>query len=304
MQRRSRQQGNTLVEFGLILAVIAMGSIVVFQTMQQSLERLYTETADSLSAATRPADLGLVASRGNPQQASPSNPPSQAPPSEPAPEEFGQPSSRQVPAGLQGVLQGYEKVCFTSGKCVDVPVIPPAGVQTTGTNGGELTAQFANVMTQLAQALEESPDGDSHLAGLIRDTANAGHDLGVKQGSKPPDFNSTYDYNYQLTLNEFNTRYQKVDQYIKQNPGSLEPASKTLLTLEKAQIHKISDGYILSTSGVAGIPTDSPHHGGTFHSSYGNTGLLLKPTAEISSKLTHQSANVICGTSRKRGCIR
>lgn len=70
-----------------------------------------------------------------------------------------------------------ENICFTSGTCVNMPVITPGTTvaDTTGAMGGELTKSFADVMLQLAKEIE-AKGGDPILVQLITELANAGHD--------------------------------------------------------------------------------------------------------------------------------
>lgn len=69
-----------------------------------------------------------------------------------------------------------EQVCFASGTCVDLPVIPAGATvaDTTGAMGGELTESFSSVMTKLAEELA-AKGADPILVQLITDLANSGH---------------------------------------------------------------------------------------------------------------------------------
>ena len=54
MSRLERQEGQALVEYALILALIAVVSIAILQTLGLNVKRVFTSVDSSLSSVTNP----------------------------------------------------------------------------------------------------------------------------------------------------------------------------------------------------------------------------------------------------------
>lgn len=80
---------------------------------------------------------------------------------------------------------GEEQVCFNSGLCVNIPVIPTDSVIETSATTGAWATQVANVLQQIAQQIEMTK-GQSPLTAALIALANKGHDIGYTMEGLPP----------------------------------------------------------------------------------------------------------------------
>ncbi|MBK8190307.1 MAG: hypothetical protein IPK79_07620 [Vampirovibrionales bacterium] len=172
-----------------------------------------------------------------------------------------------------------EKICFASGNCIELPVIPAGATvaETAGGLGGDLTNKFADVLTKLAEEVKTKSD-DPIVTQLITELANAGHEIG-KNLNNTEDLIKKYDCDIKacssenIPLGDLNgiqdrgnflknalynqhmtSKYQLLKDYLAQNPQALAtfPEAAAIIDLEYQQIGQIlSDNHSLCASGTS-----------------------------------------------------
>jgi Flp pilus assembly pilin Flp len=197
----------------------------------------------------------------------------------------------------------YDTITTANGVTIQMPVIQGGTtVQTAGASGSQLTYGFSDVLTQIAQKLQDSGQADPALVQLITDLANKGHLIGDNQKflenclstCNSNDLTTSYFDSFntvtiQLTP-EFQTLHQQVLDYTAANPESLPASLITVIDLQARQIENIVQTTASPTSWQA-TETDP-------------CGPICIDTTESTATLIHQDANTICSSGGDTGqCI-
>lgn len=305
---RKSDTGSTLVEYMMIGGTILLISIGVCILMGGNLQNILKGLkADFQGSSAKASAATVKVSTGSPV-------PSAGP---------GASAGSTVQIGgttipSSSAINGVptQKVCFSSGYCVNVPVVaqgPMSG--TTGALGGQLTGAFADVLQQIADQLTAN-SGDRVLAGMITKLANNGHAIGNQQSSLLSLCAPGTQCNSSITINtnsgkaaakngstvtagiyltgindanlQFKNQYGAVISYLKKNPDALAPELQSLVTLESQQIIGIADAFNTTTSVNNGVTSNTVHKKVT---------TTAQSTWDITSDpiLVHQDANTICG---------
>ena len=284
MISRNRLNGTSMGEYGLILAVLAVGGIMAYQVFGLQVEHLYKSTADSLTVATRLPDYAAV------RRAHGNEVVGDTPATQPSSPTYAQPSARTVPPELASIISKYEKLCFNNHSCVDVPVTR-SGPQTLGANGGELIRDYTRVLNQLADALASDPTADQTMTQKIRDLADKGHLVAEIDDGQIASVRQdlTASGSTWMYADNFKASYQELKTYADAHPNALPPAVADLIALEHTQIVNLHDGFAdhqdaLSQHTINIYPDRDPY-------------------AELVVQLIHMDSNTICGTGRDHGCM-
>jgi Flp pilus assembly pilin Flp len=290
----NRPSGQSLSEYGLVLslvAVVCIGGLTLFGGQ-------VTNVLANLGASVAPhpvkapdIEIAQVPASASPVSAVPAS--------------VAPVSSVPVTAVTRTPPpKGMDQVCFQSGSCLNVPIVPAKTSITnvSASNGIKLTGQFADTLMQIANQLAADPNADPTLRDMITKLANNGHSIADNEGSMinacPPGsecinnisaFNSAHMATYSAG-NTFNSQYTAVMDYLQTNPSALPPEMQNMVTLESQQIQNIASAYIAAptkqSSDVAGSA----------------------PSANWSVKdtqLTEQSANTICNNGGETTqCVR
>jgi hypothetical protein len=191
-------------------------------------------------------------------------------------------------SGLSSMLPppgpGQQQVCFQSGTCVNIPVVDSTTL-TAGANGGQLTHQFADVLSQIALQLQADPNADPQVSTLVTRIANAGHTMGNTEASFIQSYECCASTNYTSNLSglsdsiehtqaDFNLNHQLLSDYLSSNPNSLPPELQSMIALEVGQINQLAVNGFLDASVISGA---------------------LPPNSQAVT-LTHQDSNTICNS--------
>lgn len=169
--------GVSLTEYSLVFGLVAIvgigGLTVLGETIRDDFANMITRKPPAPIATPTIAPTPTV-----PVSATPTPSPAVIP---------SPPSVVVSTAGIGGVVpspaNGQQKVCFGSGLCANVTVVnDQTHPDVSGGNGGQLTHQFANTLSQIAQQVAKE-GSDPGLADLISQLANQGHGIGGLQDS-------------------------------------------------------------------------------------------------------------------------
>lgn len=275
---QNKLSGQSLADYSLCVGLIAVVSVAVLSTLGSTL-------SDQLAASIG-FELHVSRTGSTPGQLD-------------SPSTDGQFSSRIPRPGA-----GSQQICFASGLCANIPVIPTQPdsrlVEVDGGNGTEMTHKFSSVLEQLAAQMEQD-NRDPGLIAMIRDLANQGHDFGEKQKI----FASTACQNGLQGLNcsevdvrdvqaltNGSTRFIDTLGSINQYLGShseLPPEIRLIVDSQAGQINQIFNSYNSTLAGKSGFEPEGV-----------NTGNL--ENLSVNGTLTHQSANDICTQSGDSSC--
>lgn len=264
-----KEMGQSLSDYGMVFGLVAVVAIVSLQALGSQINSMLQATGTSQLQST----ASLL-----------STPPPIVPKAKPiAPTTItGNPETASIEetpfvATLPQPAKGQEQLCFNSGLCANIPVVPEnTKIDVAGGNGVEFTHQFANVLQQIADQLEQA-EADPTLIGAITALANQGHTLGDQQKGLGSTYGDYYDNQAKLSAlkgqsNLFKTKLDSVKTLLEKYPNALTEDSRKLIEMESSQILTIVNGYKNNTCGKCGAS-----------SSFSN-----------GATLTHQSANIIC----------
>ncbi len=194
---------------------------------------------------------------------------------------------------------GQNQFCTASGWCVNVPDTSNVNLAgTTGSLGGEISQQMADVIAQIALQLQQDPNTDPALLNLVTQLANQGHAVGnaeVELATNCPlstycgTYVGTYSQNtsfIQDATNTFNTTHQQLQQYLATHPNALPIEMQNTIHFEVSEINSISSGF-------------SNHWDERWQIYDGNVYDFNPPNG---GQLTHQSANTICSNGGNGTC--
>ena len=214
-------RGNTLSEYGLVGALIAVACIAAFLIFGQGLRG----KVDGVKG-----DMG------------------------------GHVMSARISEAQQNALEsgsGSYPMQMPDGSVVNVPialVMPTA--QTAGSNGGEWSDTLTTALEQLAAELQAH---DPALAALIRNMANSGHNIAAAERSLlaqcggRSSCNATGEGGSGLLVNvgvlDYHAQAKAVSDYLAAHPGSLSPDLQRLIGVNNAIIVDIAGGFETSLTG-------------------------------------------------------
>jgi Flp pilus assembly pilin Flp len=261
----SVSKGQSLAEYGMVIGLVAAVGIAAVALLGGSLQ---DGLANINGGNATPSTLAIT----------------DAPP--------GGVSSPGGTSGLSTLIPppgtGQEQICFQSGYCANIPVIDGTTV-TTGANGGQMTHQFADVLSQIALQLQADPNADPTLLSLITELANRGHNVG---GAEQQFFDScsascdsptlsTFSGVLQLSRDRLTQQSVALQNYLNDKPDMLPQELQSLIYLQVDQIYQLQTPFL--NVAARSQPYD----------------LNTMPIT-----LTHQSANTICGSGGDTGvCV-
>lgn len=196
---------------------------------------------------------------------------------------------------------GQNQFCTASGWCVNVPDTSNVNLAgTTGSLGGELSQQMADVIAQIALQLQQDPNTDPTLLNLVTQLANQGHTIGdeeLRLANNCPvnSYCGSYEYIGVVSQNtqpiqdattQFNTLHQQLQDYLATHPNALPPEMQNTINFEAAEIKNISSGFSNQWD-----PNWNIYDGNIYNFNPPNGGLL-----------THQDANTICANGGNGTC--
>lgn len=305
----NRFKGATITEYAFIGVLIMAVCVTAVFTLGGNLNAALGGLKADLQSNINSAQVAHAATSGNSQV-----------PTGPMPDGFG----TIPPPGA-----GQEQICYQSGWCVNIPVVS-GNSATTGSLGGELTHQFADVLHQIVQQLQAS-GGDPTLIADMTKLAQYGHWLGDDHVSidgfftgYPPDSNGVYppylvDYikaqyadpntNVDNIYNAFNNELASINAFLNQNPNALPPEMRAIVNSQAQQIQNIQNTYVeryeihnAAQQYMGQGMTEAEAYSKAFHD-YENT--VANMTNGNGGAVTHQSANTICNNGGDTGvCLR
>jgi Flp pilus assembly pilin Flp len=231
----SVSKGQSLAEYGMVIGLVAAVGIAAVALLGGSLQ---DGLANINGGNATPSTLAIT----------------DAPP--------GGVSSPGGTSGLSTLIPppgtGQEQICFQSGYCANIPVIDGTTV-TTGANGGQMTHQFADVLSQIALQLQADPNADPNLVNMITRVANAGHTIGDIEAFFIHSYECCGTTNYTTNLSSlsssitstqtfFNSEYQELSHYLSTNPNVLPPELQSVIALEVEQINQLALSGFLDTN--------------------------------------------------------
>ena len=195
-----------------------------------------------------------------------------------------------------------DRVCLASGMCVNVPRVengPPT--DTTGSNGGQLTSSFANVLDQVAEQLKQDPNTDPKILDIVTRLASQGHavaaaeigsDIAVAENC--PNSICTLDKltavtnaraGVDTTTNAFSSLQAELYNYLSMNPGALPPAFQNV-------INQSGNNIVSAATPFRDTMFSGVYEGGTFL----GYGVISGEEAMKAITLTKMDSNTICGS--------
>lgn len=297
LYRTIQKSGLSLIEYSLIsalvLAVSVSGLVLVGNNTNVLFSNLLKEVQGHSVAVAKAESTGMPSA----QQASVAK--------QDATTSSEVSSETEKPSATGSTQADMATVCFDK-QCLQVPEIKSGTVATVnGALGGELTASFADVIQQIADAIQQDPNADPSLVNLITALAKQGHGiagtqrdlmakcptqacmgqlkeatlLGMATNQEASDVDTLVG-NVGKANTTFKATLTTLQNYLLKNPSSLPLHYSNLITQESNQIITIAGSIQLNQEAIPdGIFTNTQTKGWDTNDA---------------AVLTEQSANTIC----------
>ncbi len=216
----TRYKGNALAEYGVMGSLVAIVTVTGLTLMGNNFNDLVQEAharmENTANAAVVAAETANSPAGGGEQMAG-------------------------LPAGVQN-----GQLCFSDNNCVSVPLDANGNyiIETAGSNGHNMTTQYAETLKQMANALKNDPNADPAYIDLITKLANQGHHLAGSEQITEQNYKkycieqqlncgqATYNeveqcttfssyFQTQQEADEFAALYQQLQKYSSSNPNAI-----------------------------------------------------------------------------------
>ncbi len=236
-----RFKGNSLLEYILPLGLFFLSGIIIIVVgdVPGRISAFFTDTVDATMVGTT-AEIKTIGELSAEKYA----------------------LQQKIMAGTVSRIGGErtplydrtDEVCFSSGMCLDIPVISnSAGVaDTAGGLGGDLAIKLASTFEQIATQLEDA-GMDPTIVSYVTMLSNGGHDIGTSMQviaeacevtPCSPSVISSEISSFNSGKSSFQNRLNLLNTYLDQNPSALDafPKARDIITLEAEQIMAIANG--------------------------------------------------------------